>query len=97
MAVGKVRGEIVRSQYCHHAMRLVAQRGFSLQRRIQLALAGAFGIGADGDFHLADDCLDLCARFPQRLAGFAGNQFGEFLLFPAHFVDEAAHALDPLG
>ena len=40
---------------------------------------------------------DLGPRFPQRLAGFAGDEVGEFLLARADVVGEAAQRLDPVA
>ena len=97
VAVGQVRGEIIRPQHRHDAVRFVADRGGALQRAVQFALAGALGIGGDRDIHLGDDRLDLGAGFPHRLAGLARDQLGELVVLLARFVGEAADELDAGG
>ena len=95
VAVGQVRGEVVRPQHRHHAMRLVTQSRSALQRAVELLLPGAFGIGSDRNLDLADHRFDFGPRFPQGLARFARNQFGEGFAMLAHLVGEAAHEFDP--
>ena len=76
MAIGQMRREIIRPQHRQHAVRLVTQH---------LAHAGGLGclftrplgLRSDGDLHLGGDAGDFGAGFPQRLAGFAGNQAGK--------------------
>ena len=97
VAVGQVGREIIRAQHRHHAMRLVPEGSGALQRAVELFLPGAFGIGGDRDFDLADHRFNFGTGFPQRFARFARDQFGEGFGLFAHFVGEAAHEFHALA
>src|SRR5690606_818746 len=90
-------GEVEGAENHHYAVRLVAHGGGALQSAVEPPLPGPFGIGSDRDLDFGDDRFDLTACFPQRLAGLAGNQLGEGILFLANFIRKAAHQLDPRG
>ncbi len=94
VAVGQVRGEVVRPKNRHHSMRLVAQPRGALERTVELLGAGALAIGLDRDFHLADHRFDLGACFPQGLAGFARDQLGEGLGLLPYLIGKAADEFD---
>ena len=91
VAVGQMGGEIKRAQYGHNPVRFVPHRHGALHRIVEFSLRSTFSICADRDFGLADHRFHFAARFPQRLAGFAGDQFGKGIVFLAHFIGEAAH------
>ena len=97
VAVGQMRREIIGAEHRKHAVRLVAHRDLVAERGLHLPLRRPLGIGLDRNLDLVDDRADLGARFPQRLAGFPRDQLGEFGLFLAHDIGEAAHRLDPIG
>jgi hypothetical protein len=97
VAVGQMRGEIIRAQHRQHAVRLVAQRHAAAHRGIELALAGAFGEGAGRNVDLGDYRIDLGLGFPQRLAGLARDQVGERVAARADDIGVAAQGLDTEG
>ena len=97
MAVRQMRGEVIGPEHDHQAMRLVAQRGGALQRAVELLLPGAFGVGSNRDIDLADNGLDFRPGFPQWLAGFPRDQFGEGFGMLAHGIGEAAEQFDALA
>ena len=97
MAVGKVGGEIIRTEHGHDAMRLVADGSRARQGAVEFLLPGPLRIGGNRDFHLADHRFHFGARLPQGLAGFARDDFGEGFSLATHFIGEAAHQLDPVG
>ena len=81
----------------HHPVGFVAQRRCALQRAVEPALRGAFGIGVDRDFDARDRVFDFAARLPLWPAGFTGNQFGQALCLGAHGIGKAADKLDAGG
>ena len=95
MAVGQVRREIIGAEHREHAVRLVADRDARAERAFEPPLRRALAISGDRDVDLVDHRLDLGARLPERLAGLAGDQVGEWLELGANDVGEAPQRLDP--
>ncbi len=97
VSVGKVRGEIIRSEDGQHAVRLVLDRNLVPQVRFELPPRRALAIGVDGDFDLVDHRGDLGSRFPQGLSGLFRDQLGERFLLRADDIGETAQRLEPVG
>ena len=97
VTVGKMRGEVIGPEDRENAVRLMADGDTVAERRLELPLRSALCISVDGNLDLVDDGGDLGAGFPQRLAGLAGDQLGEFGLALAHDVGEAAQRFHPVG
>ena len=88
VAVRQVSREIIRPQNCHHAMRFMAQGRRALKRTIHSFLAGTFGKSRNRNLYLVLYGFDFGPRFPQGLAGFARDQFGEWIGMLQHFIGE---------
>ncbi len=95
MAVRKMGREIVRPKDRQHPVRFVPDRDAGAERPFEPPLRGALGISGHRDIDLADHRLDFGLALPERLAGFAGNQVGEFVLLAPDHIGEAAQGLDP--
>ncbi len=76
MAVGQVAREVVWAEHRHHAMRLVTQHRLRVAHR-RTTLTGTLLVGLHRDVHLVHHGGDFGLRFPQRLAGFLGNDLGQ--------------------
>ncbi|MNZ37050.1 hypothetical protein D3C78_544890 [compost metagenome] len=79
MAVGQMPREIVRAEDRQHAVRTMAQRCGAVGH-IGMLFAGAGVIGLNRNSDFIDHCRDFGRRLPARLAGFAGNNAGQFCL-----------------
>ena len=64
VAIGQVRGEIIRAEHRHHPVGFVAHGGAGVEPGVEFLLAGAFGIGLHGNIDLAHHRIDFAARFP---------------------------------
>ena len=71
-------------------MRLVADRDPGAHRAFEPLLRVALLMGRHRNVDLVQHRLCLGARFPERLAGLAGDQVGERLELAAHDIGEAA-------
>ena len=70
VAVGQVRGEIIGAEHRQHAMRLVADRDLVAERRLELPLRRALGIGVDRNLDLVDDRARLRSSLPTTACRF---------------------------
>lgn len=95
MPVGQVAGEIVGTEYRHHAMRLVPQHGGGVGQRTGL-LAGALAERLHRDRHLVDHAGHFGGRLPQRLAGFLADRPGQLVGAGLEGRSEALEQLDAL-
>ena len=96
VAVGQVRGEIIRARARRARHAACGGPRSVAERRFELPLRRALGIGVDRDLDLVDDRADLGPRFPERLAGLARDQLGElgFLACARHWRSGAAPRSD---
>ena len=76
MAVGEMRGEIIRPEDGEDAVGFVAE-DLADAADFAGAAAGTFGLGGDRDVDLGGGAGDFGAGFPERFAGFEGDEMGE--------------------
>ena len=94
VAIGQVCREIIGAEHSQYAVRLVRK---ALLESVPSRLFGrcAFGVGGDRNIDLADDRRNLGLGFPERLAGFAGDQAGKGIRAVAYHRLETADVVDP--
>ena len=97
MAIGQMRGEIIRAKDCQYAMRFVPHRIARSGLAIKQALRCAVCIGFDRDIDFVGDRFHLGARFPHGLAGFARNQPRQIFHVSVDLAAEAAQSLNAVG